>query len=118
MSKSAETYTEFYKRLVAGEPVTCASKDTVFPAVPPPAAAIMDFIAVREVQATRGVTGASVPIIAMNFTPAAPFIRLFGPESMGGLGDLGASIDAEVARTGRDAAEVGAEVRITFHQTV
>ncbi|KAF5312054.1 hypothetical protein D9619_003768 [Psilocybe cf. subviscida] len=110
MAKSGETYTSYYTQLTAGQPVTCASTGTVFPGVPPPAAVIMDFIAVREVQATRAVSGASVPIIAMNFTPAAPFIRLFGPEGMGGLGDLGARVDGEVERTGRDAAEVGAEI--------
>ena len=38
-------------------------------------------------------------------------IRLFGPETLGGLGDLGAKIDAEVARTGKSADEIGDQVR-------
>ena len=43
---------------------------------------------------------------------AAAVLRLFGPESMGGAGDIGPKIDAEVARTGLSAAEIGSEVHI------
>ena len=40
----------------------------------------------------------------------AATIRLFGPESIGGMGDFGARIDAEVARTGLPPDEIGNEV--------
>jgi hypothetical protein len=43
---------------------------------------------------------------------AAATLRLFGPESMGGQGDLGPIIDAEVARTGLSEDEVGPKVHI------
>ncbi|KAF5328078.1 hypothetical protein D9619_013642 [Psilocybe cf. subviscida] len=35
---------------------------------------------------------------------------MFGPESLGGFGNIGQKIDAEVARTGRDPIEVGEEL--------
>ena len=45
---------------------------------------------------------------------AGATLRLFGPESMGGEGDIGARIDAEVARTGLSEDEVGPKVHISL----
>ena len=61
-------------------------------------------------QATRAVSGRSVPIIILGAAGAAAIIRLLGPESMGGAGDIGAKIDVEVARTGLSAEEIGLKV--------
>ena len=41
---------------------------------------------------------------------AGAILRLFGPESMGGVGDFGARIDAETARTGLSDEEIGTKV--------
>ena len=40
-------------------------------------------------------------------------MRLFGPESIGGIGDIGARIDAETARTGLSENEIGRKVHIS-----
>ena len=61
--------------------------------------------------ATRAVSGHSVPIIACVIAGAGAIIRPFGPESMGGIGDFSARIDAESARTGVSADEIGHKVR-------
>jgi hypothetical protein len=53
-----------------------------------------------------------VPIIAFVAAGAGAILRLLGPESMGGLGDFGAKIDAEAARTGLPADEIGIKVHI------
>ena len=53
-----------------------------------------------------------MPIITMITAGAGATIRLFGPDSMGGQGDLGPLIDAEVARTGLSEDEVGPKVHI------
>ena len=45
---------------------------------------------------------------------AGATIRLFGPDSMGGQGDIGPIIDAEVARTGLSEDEVGPKVHISI----
>jgi len=62
---------------------------------------------------TRAISGHSIPIIASIPSSAGAIIRIFGPESMGGLGDFGAKIDAEAARTGLPAVEIGEKVDIS-----
>ena len=52
-----------------------------------------------QLHAIRAVSGSSLPIILCVATGAGVILRRFGPESMGGVGDLGAKIDAEIART-------------------
>ena len=49
-------------------------------------------------------------------TGAGVILRRFGPESMGGVGNLGAKIDAEVARTGLSDEEIGVKVHFfSYH---
>jgi hypothetical protein len=55
-----------------------------------------------------------VPIITCVAAGAGAIIRLFGPEHLGGIGDFGARIDAEVARTGLSADEIGDKVHISI----
>ncbi|KAF5310569.1 hypothetical protein D9619_008191 [Psilocybe cf. subviscida] len=108
--KFGQAYTAVYKHLFAGEAVTCAVKGTTFDALPAPVAIIMDYFNLTELKATRAVTGDTVPVTAIVASGAGPAVKLYGPESIGGNGDFGARIDAEVARTGRDPIEVGWEV--------
>ena len=68
---------------------------------------------VPQLYATRAVSGHSVPIIAGMVAGAAAIIRFFAPESIGGVGDIGARIDAEAARTGLSADEIGHKVHIS-----
>jgi hypothetical protein len=55
-----------------------------------------------------------VPIIAWVTGGASSIIRLFGPESMGGLGDFGGRIDAEAQRTGEDPLVIGDKARVYY----
>ena len=75
----------------------------------------LQFLALPQFQATRAVSGRSVPIISYAVAGAGAIIRGFGPESMGGAGDIGPKIDAEVARTGLSADEIGPKVHISYH---
>jgi len=72
------------------------------------------FFALSQLQATRAISGRSVPIISCVAAGAGAIIRLFGPELIGGIGDIGAKVDAEVARTGLSADEIGAKVHISY----
>jgi hypothetical protein len=45
---------------------------------------------------------------------AGALLHRFGPESMGGVGDFGARIDAEIARTGLSEEEISHKVRISI----
>ena len=65
-------------------------------------------------RATRAISGYSVPIIACVAAGAGAILRLFGPEYMGGVGDFGAKIDAETARTGLSDGEIGPKVHISM----
>jgi hypothetical protein len=56
-----------------------------------------------------------VPIIACIAAGAGAIIRPFGPESMGGAGDIGAKVEAEVARTGLSEDEIGPKVHSSYH---
>jgi hypothetical protein len=71
--------------------------------------------ALSQLRATRAVSGRSVPIISCIAAGAAAIIRLFGPESMGGAGDIIAKVDAEVARTGLSDVEIGSKVDVSYH---
>ena len=51
-----------------------------------------------------------MPIIGCISAGAGAIIRLFGPESMGGVGDIGARIDAETVRTGLSDDVIGPKV--------
>ena len=54
-----------------------------------------------------------MPIIACITAGAGATIRLFGPESIGGVGDISAIVDAETARTGLSDDEIGPKVHIS-----
>jgi hypothetical protein len=64
--------------------------------------------------ATRAVSGYSVPIIACVTAGVGAIIRRFGPESIGGAGDLGAKIDAEVIYSGLSSDVIGPKVHISM----
>jgi hypothetical protein len=55
-----------------------------------------------------------VPIISSATAGVGALIRGFGPESMGGFGDIGARIDAETTRTGLPVDEIGPKVHISL----
>ena len=75
------------------------------------------FFAYAQFQATRAVSGLSVPIIVSVAAGSGAILRLCGPEYLGGRGDIGAKIDAEVARTGLSDDEIGRKVRISHHSS-
>jgi hypothetical protein len=56
-----------------------------------------------------------VPIIISAAAGAGAIIREFGPEYLGGMGDLGAKIDAEATRSGLSADEIGVTVHIPYY---
>ncbi|KAJ7019485.1 UDP-Glycosyltransferase/glycogen phosphorylase [Mycena alexandri] len=105
----AETYPAAYEKLHLEKPITCATTGTTFNAAPTPVAIIMDFFAVPQMQATRALSK-TTQIIAWVTGGASTIIRLFGPESMGGLGNFGEKIDAEAKRTGGNPVEIGDKI--------
>jgi hypothetical protein len=76
---------------------------------------LTQFLAVPQLHVTRTLSGNSVPVIAWVTGGASSAIRIFGPEPMGGLGNLGCKIDAEAARTGKRPEEIGDQVRVCLN---
>jgi hypothetical protein len=137
----ADGYPAAYQTLYEAKPITCSVTGTTFDAVPAPCAVILDvsllmstvdsntkqliiffylyfqYMALPQLQATRALSGRSVPIVTCVAFGAGAIIRLFGPKSMGGLGagDIGAKIDAEVARTGLSVNEIDRKVHMSCH---
>ncbi|KAF4610327.1 hypothetical protein D9613_010450 [Agrocybe pediades] len=107
---TAESYTSYYEALVQEKPILCPVKGTPFEAVLAPTLVIADFFAGTQFEATRKLTGHRVPIVAAITAHASSIIRLFGPESHGGIGDLSKMVEAEAERTGKKPEEVGDEV--------
>ncbi|KAF9557508.1 UDP-Glycosyltransferase/glycogen phosphorylase [Agrocybe pediades] len=107
IQQTIATYPYIYKAIHAGESVACATKGTVFDAVVPPSIAVMDFFTYPQMKLTRSISGDKTPIFGWLTGKAASLIRLFGPESLGGFGDLGARVEAEATRLGVTPAEIG-----------
>jgi hypothetical protein len=130
----ADAYPAAYQTLYQAKPITCSVTDTTFDSVAAPCAVILDvsvrstatnsslmirsffiqfqFLFFPQLHATRAISGNSVPIIACVAAGAGAILRRFGPESMGGIGDLSAIIGAEIARTGLSDEEIGYKVHI------
>ncbi|KAF7342108.1 Glycosyltransferase family 1 protein [Mycena venus] len=106
----AESYPAAYQAIFRGEAITCSTTETTFDSWATPTAIIMDFFSIVQLQQTRAISGTAIPIFAFVSCASAALIRLYGPESSGGLGDFGAKTDAEACRRGKSAAEIGDQI--------
>lgn len=101
-----DRFPDYYQKLVACESVQCQTTGTIFPAILSPTVAIVDFFLVPVLSAIRVITGKTVPVLAWDSGAAFATLRLFGPEELGGLGDLPAKANLLAEATGRDIREV------------
>lgn len=69
------------------------------------------FFAVEPIRAIRKLSGSSVKIYSWIAGSTYALFYVFGPESLGGRGDINKKIIAEVERSGRPYNEVAEEVR-------
>lgn len=124
-----------WEKISVGEAIICAKAATRFDPLPVPEAIIIDvsvfklppssgfsadltplacteqFFAVEPVRAIRKLSGKSTKIFTWMSGGTNVMFYLFGPEDLGGRGNIAAKVDAEVKRTGRPFAEVVVEVR-------
>jgi len=70
----------------------------------------LQLVALPQLQATRALSGTSVPIIAIVPGATSSFLRYFAPPSLGGVVDF-KSLDDEAARLGVSSDELGEKVR-------
>ncbi|KAJ7097455.1 hypothetical protein C8R44DRAFT_370256 [Mycena epipterygia] len=110
IAPTGQHYPAAYETLFRGNAIKCATRGTVFAAVPPPTVVVLDMFAIEQLHATRAISGTSVPIFTLISCNAGAFLRWCGPASMGGLGDLVEQIDAEVLRTGETPDEIAEKI--------
>lgn len=136
MPDISNAFPEYYKKLVSCESVQCQVTGTIFPAVRSPTMAVIEVRAIffctpwpsiwsnplhfcnftiqlfhfPVLLAIRAITNKTVPVLA--WYPGASFssLRLFGPEELGGLGDIPAKAKALSEATGRDMEDIAYEV--------
>jgi hypothetical protein len=63
------------------------------------------------IHAVRAAAGTECRILAWITAPMSSILRTFGPEGLGGLGDLQGKIEAEAQKTGKPAPAVAMSVR-------
>ena len=79
-----------------------------------PFSILFQFLFLPQLHASRAISGYSVPIVGCVIGGVGAILRRYGPESMGGVGDFGARIDAETARTGLSDEEISDKVSISI----
>ncbi|KAF9062782.1 hypothetical protein BDP27DRAFT_1336118 [Rhodocollybia butyracea] len=73
-----------FTALCNSEPITCKSSGKLLSGLPPPAVTIVDPFAPYAFESIRST---KIPIIAWFTAPSGTLLRLFGPESLGGIAD-------------------------------
>ncbi|KAH9476028.1 Hydroquinone glucosyltransferase [Psilocybe cubensis] len=108
--KSTAAYGRYYRLLYEAKPVTCAVKGTVFDALPVPAAVVLDLFCLAEFRITQGISGSTVPVLTWMSGGVSTFIRFFGDDTIGGLGEFESRAAAEATLTGVTTSEAGLKI--------
>ncbi|KAI0775764.1 UDP-Glycosyltransferase/glycogen phosphorylase [Trametes elegans] len=99
-----------WAKIAAQEPLTCAKTGTVHPAVPAvPKQVVLDFFTPKPFAYLRKVAP-EVKIFTWYPSAAYSGFYLFGPESLGGRGNLLLKADEDAAKTGKPFDVAAAEV--------
>ncbi|OJT12307.1 UDP-glycosyltransferase 73E1 [Trametes pubescens] len=105
-----DSFKGLWTSIANGEAVTCSKTGTQFAALPPPQAVIIDFFAIQPIRAIRKLSGNSVKIYSWIAGSTYALFYVFGPEKLGGRGDINVKVLAEIERTGRPFDEVANEI--------
>ncbi|GJJ09757.1 hypothetical protein Clacol_003981 [Clathrus columnatus] len=100
---------EIYPAIYAEEALHCAT-GRVYPAISKPDVILLDPFQLDTLHMIRKVSGKTIPIIAWNTAALNAFLRLFGPESFGGLGNVGLKAEIIAKETGRSKHEIAMEL--------
>ncbi|RDX50090.1 UDP-Glycosyltransferase/glycogen phosphorylase [Lentinus brumalis] len=100
-----QAFTAAWKQLLAEEPIACALSGEHFPAILRPRAIILDISYGKLSGDVRALSGGDVKITTFFPVQLCALWRMFGPEHLGGRGNL-----EEATRTGRAFEEVRVEL--------
>ncbi|KAL5488485.1 hypothetical protein ACEPAI_6603 [Sanghuangporus weigelae] len=86
-------FVEAYKTLWDRKPIAIApDSDISYEAISAPQLAVVDFFCYEALKGIRSVSGTRVPVYAWQSGAATAVLHLFGPENLGGRGDLAEKI--------------------------
>ncbi|KAM5530920.1 hypothetical protein V8D89_015410 [Ganoderma adspersum] len=105
-----EYFKKAWKSLVSDEELVCTKTGTRHAPIPKPKAIILDFFAIEPFKSIRAMSGDSVKVFSWFCGLTYAMFYLFGPEHLGGKGNVRLLIDEEVRRTGRPFKEVAREL--------
>ncbi|EIW63121.1 UDP-Glycosyltransferase/glycogen phosphorylase [Trametes versicolor FP-101664 SS1] len=101
-----ENFKLVWEKLVAGEPVTCEKTKVVHAARPKPNAIIIDLFAVHPFKSIKAVSGDSVKVHVWHPALTYEMFWFWGPEKVGGRGNIRVKAEEEARLTGQPYADV------------
>ncbi|KAI0644656.1 UDP-Glycosyltransferase/glycogen phosphorylase [Trametes meyenii] len=94
-------FIENWKKLAAQKELVCAKTGASFGPLPLPSAAIMDVFAIEPIRAIKRLSAPSVKVYGWMGGSTYGIFYLFGPENIGGRGNLHIKAEQEAQKTGR-----------------
>nr|VWP02307.1 Trihydroxynaphthalene reductase (EC (T3HN reductase) [Ganoderma boninense] len=108
-----EQFKTAWKSIIAEEELVCTKTGSRFAPLPKPKAIIIDFFAVEPFDAIKALSGNTVKVFSWHPGLTYAIFYLFGPEHLGGRGNLLPLIEEKVRQTGRSFAQVAREMVFT-----
>ncbi|KAI0743908.1 UDP-Glycosyltransferase/glycogen phosphorylase [Daedaleopsis nitida] len=94
-------FKEVYKTLVAEGEIVCTKTAARFPSLSKPKAVVLDFFAPGPFHSVKAVSGNSVKVYGWSPGLTYAVFYLFGPESMGGKGNVRLKAEEKARLTGK-----------------
>ncbi|RPD78353.1 UDP-Glycosyltransferase/glycogen phosphorylase [Lentinus tigrinus ALCF2SS1-7] len=105
-----KAFEEAWKALNEERELVCTQTGTIFPPLPKPQAVILDFFAIDPFNSIKAISGSSVKVYAWLPGLTYAIFHLFGPEKLGGKGNIRVKAEDMAHQTGRPFEEVVQEL--------
>ncbi|TBU37221.1 UDP-Glycosyltransferase/glycogen phosphorylase [Dichomitus squalens] len=105
-----EEFREAWRSIVSQEELVCKQTGSRFAPLPKPKAIIIDFFSVGPFESIKALSRDTVKVFSWHPGLTYSLFYLFGPENLGGRGNVRPIVEEEARRTGRSFKEVGLEV--------
>ncbi|KAI0738932.1 UDP-Glycosyltransferase/glycogen phosphorylase [Daedaleopsis nitida] len=99
-----------WKGLIEEREPVCTHTGIRYPSLPKPKAIIIDIFAIDPLDSIKALSGDSVKVYSWHPGLTFAMFHLFGPESLGGQGNIRIKAEATARLTGRSYAEVANEM--------
>ncbi|KAI0745365.1 UDP-Glycosyltransferase/glycogen phosphorylase [Earliella scabrosa] len=99
-----------WKTLIEERELVCTKTGVRYPPVPKPKAVILDFFSVDAFDSVKSLSGDSVKVYSWEPGSTSALFHLFGPENLGGKGNIRIKAEEQARATGRSYEEVAMEM--------